>query len=177
MWFDFTEIPDEGLDIEFSEPPHAVFLKAEGFTIVGSLEVKGRLNKLDRDVLVRAELKTTVELSCARCIEPVSMPVSSRLELEYRLKDKAPRGDESELRDEDVEVYYYTKSRIDLGDAIGDQILLALPMKPLCTDSCKGLCSRCGANLNRGRCKCPEEEVDPRLIILQALKKEREDSR
>ena len=62
---------------------------------------------------------------------------------------------------------------IDLGHLMREQFYLALPMKPLCGDDCRGLCPVCGTNLNRGRCQCKREWEDPRLAVLKTLTTDR----
>jgi uncharacterized protein len=66
----------------------------------------------------------------------------------------------------------FWNDEIDLGQLMKEQFYLALPMKPLCRDECRGLCALCGANLNRGTCGCVAAWEDPRFAALRALKKE-----
>jgi uncharacterized protein len=79
--------------------------------------------------------------------------------------------EEVELSDRDVVVGYYEGDRLDLGEVVREQVLLGLPLKPLCREDCHGLCPRCGKNRNAGACGCkPEEEAgDPRLEPLRKL--------
>jgi uncharacterized protein len=58
----------------------------------------------------------------------------------------------------------------DITGLVWEQFLIALPDKPLCSSSCKGICSYCGRNLNKGACQCHEESGDPRLSVLRNLK-------
>ncbi len=82
---------------------------------------------------------------------------------------------ERELQDEDVETSYYENDTIDLNELLREQFYLALPMKPLCADGCRGLCPQCGTNLNTGRCDCAPAWEDPRLAPLKALVKRDEE--
>jgi uncharacterized protein len=77
---------------------------------------------------------------------------------------------ESEVEDEDLETSYYREDQIDLNELLREQFYLALPMKPLCQEGCKGLCPHCGTNLNAGACACTVERTDPRLAVLKTLK-------
>ena len=65
---------------------------------------------------------------------------------------------------------FYSNDQIDLGHLIVEQLQLAVPMKPLCDEACKGLCPQCGMNLNTGSCDCSQTWEDPRLAALRNLK-------
>jgi uncharacterized protein len=77
---------------------------------------------------------------------------------------------EIEIEEGDLDVEYYSEPQVALEQLAGEQIELALPMRIVCAESCKGLCPRCGANLNRGECGCKPEAVDDRLQALSALR-------
>ena len=77
--------------------------------------------------------------------------------------------EEVEVEDDDLTTAFYTNDEIDLGQLVLEQFYLAVPMKPLCRESCRGLCPECGTNLNTGTCSCVREWVDPRLESLRAL--------
>jgi uncharacterized protein len=78
--------------------------------------------------------------------------------------------DESESEREEVVYIHPGTDKIDLDKDIRDYALLAVPMKQLCSDDCKGLCLKCGKNLNEGLCDCTEEIIDPRWEAIQKLK-------
>ena len=78
----------------------------------------------------------------------------------------APQDDETRLNRGDLEVRFYEEPHVDLAELAGEQFGLVVPMKPLCADSCRGMCPRCGVNLNQGTCSCPPE-TDDRLAALQ----------
>ncbi len=61
--------------------------------------------------------------------------------------------------------------KLDLDELIYSEVIVGLPMKHLCTENCKGICQKCGKNLNEGKCDCPEKEIDPRLQALADLLK------
>ncbi len=78
-------------------------------------------------------------------------------------------GDEQEVEEEDLDTSYYRDDQIDLNELLREQFYLALPMKPLCREDCRGLCPQCGTNLNTGTCTCATEWEDPRLAALKGL--------
>ena len=90
------------------------------------------------------ELRTTLELSCGRCLHRFTQPVELSFALLY-LPYADNRGEgEIEIEEEDLATAYYREGQIDLGQLMREQVFLVLPMKPLCGDGCRGLCPVCG---------------------------------
>ena len=116
-------------------------------------------------------VETTLELTCSRCLEPYPWPVGGAFDLLYLPKEAGDEG-EREIRDGDFSAAVYENEAIDLGQLVREQLFLAVPMKPLCAESCQGLCPLCGTNHNRGACACRRDWDDPRLAALRALKGE-----
>ncbi|MDH4066252.1 MAG: DUF177 domain-containing protein [Acidobacteriota bacterium] len=121
---------------------------------------------------------TTLELPCSRCLEPFRWPVNASFDLRYLPHGDGPgrdtgSGDEVESTDDDVSTTFYQDETIDLGALMREQFFLAVPMKPLCREACRGLCSQCGVNLNTQSCACSPRWDDPRLSGLKALISER----
>jgi uncharacterized protein len=114
---------------------------------------------------VSAEL----ELVCSRCLEPFGLPVNSRFEVRYLPHSVAAGEAEREVEEDDLSDAFYRDEVIDLGQLMEEQFYLALPMKPLCREACKGLCANCGTNLNVETCDCQVRWEDPRLAGLKAL--------
>ena len=141
-----------------------------GYTVVAPVALAFEIFKdKDRFHLVGA-VKTTLELPCSRCLEPFTLPVDAAFDLRYQPQtDNAGEG-EREIRDEDLNSAFYSNDEIDLDQLMKEQFQLALPMKPLCSDTCQGLCPECGTNLNRGTCDCQPHWDDPRLAALKTLK-------
>jgi len=93
-------------------------------------------------------------------------------DLRYQPHAEHQRPGEREVEADDMDTAFYENDEIDLGQLMQEQFYLALPMKPLCKDDCKGLCPNCGTNLNKATCDCTTHWEDPRLAALRALKKE-----
>ncbi|MBP2019257.1 uncharacterized protein J2Z79_002684 [Symbiobacterium terraclitae] len=123
-------------------------------------------------LLVQAALTGEAELSCGRCLGRYREPVEVSFDEEF-VEGEPGEGEPAVQEDEDSgrTVSFYTGDEIDLTDPLRDNILLALPMKPLCSEDCQGLCPNCGADLNEGPCGCgrSDERVDPRLAVLKDL--------
>lgn len=113
---------------------------------------------------------TTLELQCGRCLEDFPLRVDAAFELRYvPLAKEAAAESEREISEDDLTTAFYSEGMLDLIDLMREQFQLALPMKPLCAQSCRGLCSHCGANLNRADCGCKPVWEDPRLAPLKSL--------
>ncbi|MBI4887452.1 MAG: DUF177 domain-containing protein [Acidobacteria bacterium] len=155
--FQPAEIGDEADTYRVVAPAHLAFdihKDKDRFRLVGT---------------VAAEL----ELTCGRCLEPYRLPVSAPFDLRYLPPAAAAAGEEHELADGDLETSYYRDDQIDLGELLREQFYLALPMKPLCRDECRGLCPQCGTNLNTSPCDCAPVWSDPRLAVLRTLTTDR----
>ena len=111
-------------------------------------------------------------MRCGRCLEPFIISVDGPFDLRYQPHAPNAVVGERQIDADDMDAAYYENDEIDLGQLIQEQFYLVLPMKPLCADDCKGLCSACGTNLNRATCDCKTQWEDPRLAALKALTKE-----
>jgi len=114
-------------------------------------------------------VSTALELLCSRCLEPYRLPLEVAFDLMYLPQRENVGEGETEVGEDDLGTAYYRDDTIDLSGLMREQFYLALPMKPLCTDTCRGLCPSCGANLNESACECEPRRVDPRLEGLVAL--------
>jgi uncharacterized protein len=122
---------------------------------------------------VSGDLKCRVSVSCCRCTKGFSKSLDRRFVVDYWPDPAAKEGDEFELTYSDLDVGFYRNDELDLSAVMGEQILLEIPMKPVCREDCKGLCDQCGADLNEGTCSCERSRVDPRLAALAEYKKKR----
>jgi uncharacterized protein len=109
-------------------------------------------------------------------LEPFVKELDEDLDLFFMPHGKEADADEEEqeveLSDRDMVVAYYENDRIDLGEMVREQMLLALPLRRLCREDCRGLCPSCGVNRNTGTCECPPAEpadVDERLAPLRKI--------
>jgi uncharacterized protein len=176
LLIDIPRIPPEGLDLDEALDPAALHLDGEvEIALRPGGHLRARVEVVDQTTLhVRGRLEGTLDVDCARCLDRYPVGLGQELDLFY-LPAAAGQPDaqeeEVELHDRDVVVGYYEGDRLDLADVIREQVLLGLPLKPLCRDDCLGLCPRCGKNRNAGPCGCtPEEEAgDSRLEPLRKL--------
>ena len=121
---------------------------------------------------VAGHLTGEIELDCSRCLEPFTFPMATDFDLRYVPRTENVGEGEREVEEDDLATAFYDDDQIDLGHLIMEQFQLALPMKALCKEACKGLCPSCGTNLNTGSCDCSAKWEDPRLAALKALRPE-----
>jgi len=166
-------IPEEGLNVQFfKDKTWAGRIFAEeknpGFAL-DRIDVSATLKRIRQTLYLEGDLRTEVEMGCSRCLEAARLPISAPFK--YILEPaQAEHPEEQELSAEDLDFVYYQDDLIELDPLITEQILLQIPMKLLCREDCKGLCPRCGINLNQHSCQCHEERIDSRLAVLKKLK-------
>jgi len=138
--------------------------------IVKPLKGKVRFLRVGDAILVTGRLQTEVRVNCRRCVEPFDVPVSFKLEEQFCPSIDVSTGAPLRLEDgEDVTTRIDLHHMLDLTEVVRQNLLLALPMSPLCNELCRGLCRGCGANRNYETCTCQPEEGDPRLDVLCQL--------
>jgi DUF177 domain-containing protein len=166
---------DEHLDKTFEPSQFAVSETHEdAYRVAGLVHLVMDVHK-DRDTYrVTGRVTTRLELECGRCLESFEIPVETAFELRY-VPQAANTGDgEREVEEDDLTTAFYRDETLDLGELMHEQFVLALPMKPLCTEACRGLCPHCGTNLNKSVCECAPAWEDPRLAVLEGLLKDKE---
>ena len=126
---------------------------------VAPVRVSGSAGNYTGIVELRAKAVFELETSCDRCAKPITLPQETEIfhTLVTHLNDET-----------NDELMLVNELRYDLDPLITEDIFLDLPSKLLCSEDCKGVCPRCGKDLNQGLCSC-EKEVDPRLAALKQL--------
>jgi uncharacterized protein len=167
-------IPETGLDVAIDLGPEWFArwheedpgLEFAGARITGSVH----LSKHGHDILVRGSIAGRLELACSRCLEPFAAPAAIEFDLLLVPGPAHATAADAELGPDDLDLDYYTGEIVDLESILREQIILMLPLKPLCEESCKGLCPHCGANLNRETCSCKTDAVNSPFARLAKLK-------
>lgn len=124
-------------------------------------------NTGNRHLEAEGEVRLTLSMPCDRCLEPVDVP----FHLEFHEDFNMNLTEEERARELD-EQPYISGYNLDVDQLVGNELLLNLPMKVLCNEDCKGICNRCGTNLNRGTCDCEKRSLDPRMAVIQDIFKE-----
>jgi uncharacterized protein len=145
---------------------------------VGDLAAEGRAEVLHEhrgpkeivaDIRLKGSFRGEFQIPCARCVEPVNLPLSGEFDLLFRPSDVDATGSEHAISTPETEIGYYDNGGLALEDVLREQVLLSLPARTLCQPDCKGLCPRCGLNRNETACSCDSGPSDPRWEALAGL--------
>lgn len=112
-----------------------------------------KIEKIGEDFRVSGKVHGSLSLSCARCLEEFPYSIDTDLDIELMQKPK-DFANELELRDEEMDVYYFDGDEVDLDPYVYEEVVLSIPVRALCSDACKGICPQCGKNRNREECQC-----------------------
>lgn len=171
-----ADLPREFLDgVLRAEPPTE-------FHANGAAHLSGRATKMGRKVLVQSKFTVPLTGPCRRCLRAVALdePVDLvRTWVPEPTQPSTPKRHDAEsegsfdpaLADEET----YAGKEIDLTGAVREQILLQIPAPPLCAEDCKGLCPKCGKDLNEGDCGCDRAVMDPRWTALKGIQLEKKE--
>lgn len=160
-----SDIPEDGLYKE-ADLQIAVREDAEKENAHVSITV----HRYGKRVLINGIAGMSSFFTCSRCLKQFYLPLSADFEVEYLPAPKVSGAVEQELTAEELEAGFYHSDEINVEDLISEQMLLAVPMKPLCKLDCQGICPKCGKDLNDGFCGCKEDEIDSRLMPLKKIK-------
>ncbi len=133
----------------------------------GRYKTNLEFSKFQDQIILNSETKIEAGMVCDRCGEDYNKVIKSEYKMVYLLR-------ETEEENESTDIVYLNADadKINIKDDVRDYALLAIPMKKLCNEDCKGLCYRCGKNLNEGACECNQNEIDEGLKPLLKLKKQ-----
>ncbi len=165
MRINIFDIPEEGLEREFDLP-----VTINNHTKPDTATVRIKLLRFGKKILVNGAVKIEVSLTCSRCLNNFSCPVDLEFRDELTPADETGNGSEQELSDGELDISFYKGEEIDVAGIVKEQVLLEIPMKPLCEYECQGMCSGCGADLNVQSCNCKDDHIDPRLAPLAKYK-------
>jgi len=152
--FDFN-FNGKVIDLEIPEP------------YIGNYNTNVVLDKFENQIIIDVETKIAANLICDRCAADFQSVINSKYKIVYLFQTNF---NESVDEKEDIVYLHPDTDKIELSSDVRDFAILAVPMKRLCSENCKGLCPRCGKNLNDGSCNCDEKIIDPRWESLQKLR-------
>ncbi|ATD54935.1 YceD family protein [Clostridium chauvoei] len=138
-----------------------IYYDGDKIKALEAVNVNGEAKSFEDIIVIKASIKTKLELHCSRCLEAFIYPID--IDIEERFTNNR------ELLQEDEEVVFVDGDSIDITEVVENIIISTLPIKRLCVDNCKGLCHQCGKNLNNDTCQCTTNDVDLRLAKLQEL--------
>lgn len=152
-------------------------LDRDELAAIGPVTIEARADRgdLPGEYAIDGTSKFTADLNCSRCLEPYPFANSSEFHVRFRPRPQGSGEEEEEIEitgEEELDVEFYSEREIPLRDLAVEQIQLSIPMKPLCDESCLGLCPKCGANRSREGCKCETSMVDDRWDALRGIRDE-----
>ena len=142
---------------------------------IGAVSLVATASKADLASEYRSDGSTafTADLTCSRCVEPFPFANSSEFHLRFRPRPAlSEENPEIEITPDELDVEFYSERLMPLRHLAAEQIQLSIPMKPLCIESCLGLCVNCGANRNRESCSCQLSAGDERWVALAGIRAE-----
>lgn len=167
LWIPIGDIPADGREFTFTDqaPWHEAW-KEFSLSVTPGKDLKTEATILlqpEDGALIRGTLKGSVNVTCDRCATPYEFDFDINFDAFAQLPtedvDEEPR-----VRKENNEL------QLNIGAVLWEEFALALPVKPLCSNECKGVCSGCGKDLNSQECECEREEGDERLAVFRNLK-------
>jgi len=157
------DIPDEGLTLDIEE-------SIDTNSVLSPVSARLRIEKAGAEIMVRGDLRAEIKLICSRCLKEYNGKLTVPVDVVYHpveeLKDEAHLN---EVKSEELDLDFYSGEEIDLLALVKEQVELNIPMKPLCDDACKGICPKCGTDLNIRSCTCSVKDIDPRFESLKKL--------
>lgn len=165
-----SDLTEDGVHVEAVEEPQWLVNLPElwsddsNLKILSNIGIDLLVTRVLKEVSVMGNIRLLIEVPCSRCLEPVEMELNPAISLVL-----SP-GEKLSEQDDDIEHETYIGDEIDLSNYLMEQVAISLPVKVLCKEDCKGLCTSCGADLNYEICACDKEHVDHRFAVLKKLK-------
>jgi uncharacterized protein len=173
------ELPDSGSVVHFHETEAWFSSRIRSGEDAGEITLARPIN-IDLEVIPEAEqiklngqLQGAVRLRCSRCLQDYVLKLDEPIDLMLLHRLPADTPEEIGLRPEDLDTGFFDGVTIDVDLIVAEQIFLALPQQPLCQSDCQGLCSGCGADLNREACQCEKRETTSAFDVLRSVKLEK----
>ena len=175
--FSVKEIPLEGTRITCVVGREDLQLEEKDPGIQDVLALTATIHAEDSTFWVEGELNGLLVHECVRCLEKFTMPAALSFRALYKdLQGRRSKGQEADAVPEDsdreeTESYPVVEQQIELQEVLREQLILSIPMQPLCSEGCQGLCQVCGQNLNVQTCGCEEVKTEsPFAVLHEAFK-------
>jgi uncharacterized protein len=182
MRINVEDVDDSGTGLTFAEDaesfPSLLELSRSGECVfLMPLAIDLRIRRIGQLFEADGRFETRVRLSCSRCLADYDAPLAADFNLSFSREQpetaESSRHAEIELSAEEIGLILFHGEEIDLGAPVQEEVLMSLPMRPLCRPDCKGLCPKCGTDLNRGDCGCERKIINPKFAVLKGMKLEK----
>ncbi len=170
--FPLETIVEEPLSFEFEVPFAREELDREPLVAVRPARIAGEVTPVEGGHALTASLAWDGRLECSRCLADYDFSHQEDFTLVLYPRKAISEAD-LELDREDLDAYFYDDPNVPVAPIVEERIQMAIPMKPLCSEDCLGLCVQCGTDRNINRCDCVVEFIDPRWRALELLKQQK----
>jgi uncharacterized protein len=176
-FIDLKDLAHDKVSLAGTIQPGDINFSSDGLRQIKPLDWTATAERAGAEIRIAGELTTMMEQACSRCLEPAQYDIKKPFDLFFRQREALmfDEDDEIELTEKDTRTAFFSGTQLAIGDILHEQVLLALPMKALCTVDCKGLCPTCGTNLNLKTCNCPKEHFNPNMDALLEIKRRMEE--
>ncbi len=140
-----------------------------GLECESNVHGKVKLTNTGTLLVLSGEVIADVKLECGRCLVDFAAPLKAEIEEQFRLEHVGDAVGVFPLEEEDENTLLVNNNLLDVDELIRQNLLLVLPIRPLCDEDCAGLCPTCGENLNTAKCECPPPKVDSPFSVLADL--------
>ena len=171
MIIDIDRLPKEGLRVSKEFEFISAELVEESTVFLEPARVDLTIKKIGEEISIRGRIKTRLSFNCSRCLIPFEFPIDSRFDLFYLPEDLFELKEE--LAPDDINRFFYFNRKLDLKGLVLEQLNLTFPVKPLCSESCQGICPVCGKIIRDGECSCVSTRSDPRLEKLKIFNRDK----
>jgi len=160
-------------------PVFAELIRNGELVFTGPVTIAAKVDRVQDLIKAAGTVKTSLRIMCSRCLNEFEATMSD--EFSFTFSKEIPKKDgtadtgEKELTAGEIGLIHFPGEHIDLHESIQEQVVMTLPQRPLCSESCKGLCPQCGKNLNQGDCDCRQPVLDDRLAVLKSFKVKTDD--
>lgn len=170
MKIDLAQIPEEGLEIKAKEK----VVLGDALPVTAELDLV--VQEVAGEYLVKGNVTASMEFACGRCLKAFKRALDLPIDLVYsRASDLEDDEKGHEVTAGELNTGFITGDELDLGEVVSEQIMLAMPMRSLCDEGCKGICPKCGADLNETECGCETGSIDPRFQVLREYLKNKKE--
>lgn len=170
MIVDLAKLEGSNNKFEFSISADDLDLETENVILNGDIAVSCEITKNISKTDIAGAISVSAEIDCTRCLIPIEQLFAFSFEAAYVPTEELLKERAAELEADDLNVDVLDADELNLREVVREQILLSLPDQIFCRGDCKGLCQKCGTNLNLIDCSCTETEIDPRWAALKNLK-------
>lgn len=156
---DIIKVNGASMDVDFNETIEGLDNVGNGLRFDQPVKFSGKLVNNSGILELEGRMTTGYTAQCFRCLTEIAGKIDIKVDEDFVNSSSAKKGED--------EVYTYEGNVLEIDKALKDNIVLNTPMKMVCSENCRGLCPKCGANLNEKECGCKEDTLNPHMAVLK----------